>query len=148
MKVLVIGNGFDKAPELKTSYKDFLDFIKQQMWKKYDVGVDDNGIDISKQFEDIQQNNAFIKYLLSYSREIDLWVDFESEMRRITVCIYDALKKIPDSHDNEISSQEIFSEYEVKCLVLFGFLSNRILDRHYNYIIEPSIQNYTESIGK
>lgn len=38
MKVLVIGNGFDKAHELKTSYKDFLDFIKQQMWKKYDEG--------------------------------------------------------------------------------------------------------------
>lgn len=35
MDILIIGNGFDLAHGLKTSYKDFLDFCKEQRVSQY-----------------------------------------------------------------------------------------------------------------
>lgn len=58
--ILVIDNGVDLVHGLKTSYNDFLDFVKS--WGKEKFGVPD---DIKNEFKNIIINNSYIKDILS-----------------------------------------------------------------------------------
>ncbi len=144
-KVLVIGNGFDKAHNLKTNYNDYLSFIRERSWEDYKIESDDAEA-IESEFVDLCARNAFINYFIDYSRDIDYWVDFESEMRKISLCVYKALNKIPEDHHNNIRIKEnLFTAYEIKCLRIFNFISDRLTASDVDYILSPVI--YTQLNG-
>ena len=74
MDILIIGNGFDLAHGLKTSYKDFLEFCELQIKNE------------NSEYYDLCAINLWLKHFVT--RQIDLgntWIDLESE-------IYDVIK--------------------------------------------------------
>lgn len=74
MDILIIGNGFDLAHGLKTSYKDFLEFCELQ--------IENENSEYYKKFA----TNLWLKHFIT--RQLNLgntWVDLESE-------IYDVIK--------------------------------------------------------
>lgn len=102
-KVLVIGNGFDIAHGLPTSYPDFLRIMKEpeyfldcynQMIGKTHIGVientdcwdkylkcitEDDQDDVNKMVT-ILRDNPWAHYYANCNAEINGWVDFEHEM--------------------------------------------------------------------
>jgi len=98
---LLIGNGFDIAHELKTSYNDFLYLMKN--WNNFmeeyerildgDVSLDNsffvkkyvttvtmlNNISLARLGE-IIESNLWVKYYCNCGAEMDGWVDFEKEI--------------------------------------------------------------------
>lgn len=104
MKVLIIGNGFDLAHNLKTSYTDFLDFLNVVL-ELYD-NKKNNSYSISniksghektfKYCHYIIENTAIMKYIfnlavnncwVNYFTNLNIgkngWVDFESEISEV-----------------------------------------------------------------
>ena len=74
--VLVIGNGFDLAHGLKTSYNDFLGCVRDELAGR--TGISAPWVN---EFKSIIKTNGFIKFFLEYENEIPGWVDCESLMR-------------------------------------------------------------------
>lgn len=70
MDILIIGNGFDLAHGLKTSYKDFLNYCEN-------LSLDDDF-----------RNNLWLKHFMTKQKKLgDTWIDLETE-------IYKVIKKI------------------------------------------------------
>lgn len=75
MNILVIGNGFDIAHGLKTSYSDFLEFA----WDYQ------NAKDVNEELKRCISDNLWLDYFVSIYEERkvegkDGWIDFESEI--------------------------------------------------------------------
>lgn len=111
MNILVIGNGFDLAHGLKTSYKDFLTFISQfLLWQecqsennkqvldkntdytflKFFKRMDDNHhADYDKlktELDGLIRDNLWIEYfnkIISNNDTKNNWIDFEKEIAKI-----------------------------------------------------------------
>lgn len=86
MNILVIGNGFDIAHGLNTSYSDFLEFIRVY---KRDPGL-------NEELNEIISNNVWINYFDSIYEERkkegkDGWIDFESEISIVVEALDRAL---------------------------------------------------------
>ena len=74
MNILVIGNGFDLAHGLPTSYKDFLEFTDNYM--SYAKSINDN---LLSELKTLVSNNCWLEY---FKRTYigNGWIDFEKEM--------------------------------------------------------------------
>ncbi len=104
MNILVIGNGFDLAHNLKTSYKDFLTFAKCVMEKDLWLGNDsdlikgypaefvsfintcnktrvfpESKIDFLQEFTKLTKGNLWIEHFMNIHPK-EGWVDFEKEI--------------------------------------------------------------------
>ena len=83
MNILIIGNGFDLAHDLKTSYKDFLKYWEKARPKAY---LED-WPDVPTQWKK-EHVNVWFNYFLEKQQILgDTWIDFETE-------IYDVITKI------------------------------------------------------
>lgn len=72
MDILIIGNGFDLAHGLKTSYKDFLNFCKN---------IDNIDHDVNLCFKKCCQNNFWMKHFITRQNELgNTWIDLEKEI--------------------------------------------------------------------
>lgn len=98
--ILVIGNGFDLAHGLPTSYNDFLYLMKNwvsfhTMYESVKIGYDinkneefykylTNACDMNDKniqlLGKIIENNSWVKYYCKCEAEIDGWIDFEREI--------------------------------------------------------------------
>lgn len=78
--VLVIGNGFDLAHGLKTSYNNFIDCIKKEM---SGGAIASKLLPDSEEFKNIIKTNGFIKFFLDYEKEVPGWIDCERLIRYI-----------------------------------------------------------------
>lgn len=93
-KVLLVGNGFDLAHGLLTSYNDFLflmqnwDHFKLEYEEKIQEGgfykylthadnLDNQKID---ELDEIMRTNSWVHYFCKCGAEIDGWIDFEKEI--------------------------------------------------------------------
>lgn len=84
MDILIIGNGFDIAHDLKTSYKDFLECCKNEDYKEY------------------CNTNLWMKHFLTRQKELgDTWIDLENEIYRV-IC---KLKEVPAIRNGGVVSQ-------------------------------------------
>lgn len=121
INILLIGNGFDLAHRLPTTYKDFLLFIevmKQVVnvtttddlncidWKNInleiykliqsDMGnVKNNIYSQADTWKELIENNFWIEYFLccqSYIKEN--WIDFENEISKVIQAFSECIKKI------------------------------------------------------
>ena len=98
-KILIVGNGFDLAHNLKTRYSDVLEVFKKRksfyglyINRKIDTGFDEKIADnIQKALESydsknlekldkIIRNNSWVEYYSGCGAELDLWIDFEREL--------------------------------------------------------------------
>lgn len=104
IKVLIIGNGFDLAHNLKTSYTDFLDFLNVVL-ELYDnqenssYSIDDTKPKYKQTFEycyfilndsytkkyifNLVSNNCWVNYFTKLDISKNGWVDFESEISNV-----------------------------------------------------------------
>lgn len=104
MKVLIIGNGFDLAHNLKTSYTDFLDFLKVVLYQT-NTKVDNSyslyyrnpkhqklfeychfilsNTDNKEYIFNLVTNNCWVNYFTKLDISKNGWVDFESEISNV-----------------------------------------------------------------
>ena len=69
MDILIIGNGFDLAHGLKTSYKDFLEYCKEKE------------TDNSNSF---YNTNIWLKHFITRQNKLgNTWIDLETEIYRV-----------------------------------------------------------------
>ncbi len=92
MNILVIGNGFDLAHDLPTSYQNFLDFIGEKDKTFSDTKVED-------EFNELISNNLWVNYFLQeyhnmIGRGENGWIDFENEISYIIQLMEQARKEI------------------------------------------------------
>ncbi len=93
-KILLVGNGFDLAHELLTSYNDFL-FLMQKWdffilaykekkehgrFERYLVNADSLDNQKIKKLDEIIKGNSWVHYFCNCGAEIDGWIDFEKEI--------------------------------------------------------------------
>ena len=102
-KVLFVGNGFDLAHGLRTSYGNFLNVMKNKgvfsmavdyylktgkpsdtsKFYKYFKDVKSLNEDNIKKLQEILKNNSWVKYFSECEAEIDGWIDFEREISTV-----------------------------------------------------------------
>lgn len=85
--ILVIGNGFDLAHGLKTSYSDFIEMvklIKNDEFKIEDIVNRNNKIDdIFKQIKEITKENCFLSHFIHCNNIEDSWCGVEDEIEKV-----------------------------------------------------------------
>lgn len=119
--VLVIGNGFDLAHGLDTSYNDFIKYIKDEKYKKSSGSIDV----YSDEMENIVENNGFIKFFLEYEKEVKGWVDLEKLMKDVISYFEEFLTKYTEFINpsncffcSERSGEAMFKVFE--CFEIFN----------------------------
>ncbi len=76
MDILIIGNGFDLAHGLKTSYKDFLDFCKEQAKTSEPAMYFD--------YKNCLATNLWLKHFINKQERLgDTWIDLEKEIYNV-----------------------------------------------------------------
>lgn len=76
--VLVIGNGFDLAHDLRTSYNHFMEFVRKiQNESEISMGTEEDF------FKACIEKNGFLNYFLDYTNEVPGWVDLERLIREV-----------------------------------------------------------------
>lgn len=109
IKILVIGNGFDKAHGLKTGYGDFLNWVTcisaGEIYRKNRVltitedelqEYEDFRVNNPKEFKETVEmlGNFWILYFDKRKINIgDKWLDFESEIEHLTKDVYEWVKQ-------------------------------------------------------
>lgn len=117
MDVLVIGNGFDIAHGLKTRYSDFLSFINDEEYRKYND-------EYSAEFEELVKTNCFIYYFATFKEVLPTWVDFEKEIEKIADAMETFFNKMPDvNRINQIKGSDV-PIYTGKVLCDFDMAKN------------------------
>lgn len=114
--LLIIGNGFDLAHSLKTSYNDFLNELK--LSSNFHNYIINEEIKCPKKYDKII-NSTLVRYLRN-TREQNGWIDFENEIRNII----SALSEFPEYLERQvdISKKEeyfILRENQIPNLPLF-----------------------------
>ena len=143
MNILIIGNGFDIAHSLPTSYGDFLKMFKlvnkaftfSSALEKVKAGDDYKGefkefinkyedvmkqINISKikEMEYLLENNSWASYYAGCEAEIKGWIDFEKEMLPVFELfkqIFDKGKDASITESGGIPSAQIRIDNEMMC---------------------------------
>ena len=93
-KILLVGNGFDLAHGLLTSYNDFLFLMKEWIFfvlaykekkehgrfERYLVNADNLDNQKIEKLDEIIKGNSWVHYFCNCEAEIDGWIDFEKEI--------------------------------------------------------------------
>lgn len=73
MDILIVGNGFDLAHGLKTSYKDFLEYCSKKNIKDFTEG--------EPLYKKCCETNIWMKHFITRQRELaNTWIDLENEI--------------------------------------------------------------------
>lgn len=139
--LLIVGNGFDLAHHLHTSYNDFYFVLKCAVqysdWQQFNKMVCDNfEIDYSKRMgnrglvvlaKSIRSNrdNFFVKYFVNYNKIFPTWNSFESELKNILIAFDYLLDNLSHktSHGRglfEIRNIQEHGKYEIYMKNLIG----------------------------
>ena len=103
MDILLVGNGFDLAHHLPTTYKDFLNFLErihpknavnhQQLNNSIEELINDvNNETILQRMRNLYLNNLWYLYFLQRNNISPNWCDFENEIEYITDELQEAKK--------------------------------------------------------
>lgn len=150
MNILIIGNGFDLAHGLPTTYKDFLDYIttygnyiknlnvglnennqlkglKGNIYKflKHIIGIHNSKKNVFDEFQRMIMDNSWVNYFSEIDRELCRlgkvgWIDFESEISKVVQEFEDIRNILLQNKD-----QKDFDFGEYKRQVLFDFYINK-----------------------
>ncbi|MFI3211349.1 MAG: AbiH family protein, partial [Peptostreptococcaceae bacterium] len=87
-RLLVTGNGFDKACGMTTDFKDFIEYIKKIRRKnQQNISIDIGSID-SLLFNLCLTDNCLFDWLLNQAHFIDTWMCLE-EILEETIFFFD-----------------------------------------------------------
>lgn len=159
-KILIVGNGFDLAHNLKTRYSDVLEVFKKRksfyglyINRKIDTGFDEKIADnIPKALESydsknlekldkIIRNNSWVEYYSGCGAELDLWIDFERELVPV-LDIFDFILSADINFEDGAIEFERNSFFKFNCYFsrYFTILNNKIFVK--NYYIDSSYELY------
>lgn len=157
--ILVIGNGFDLAHKLPTTYGDFLNFVQNfQEYQKSNMSqnntfysyfqkLHEEKTDIFNEINELISDNLWLKYFIRIFEERcgegkTGWIDFESEISTI-VQVFDSARLTLNSKfklaRGETSGMEGW-EYRRICSFLY--------EKSYNKIVNRFDKNYLPSTVK
>lgn len=120
MNILVIGNGFDIAHGLPTSYQQFLSFVSEE--DEICVRLQKNGLSpkesavAADEMKNLSSNNYWMDHFKEISNCGENWIDFESEISKVIQRL-DGVRKLVDSVQSNPYSQlesDCFVEIENK----------------------------------
>nr|WP_314465909.1 AbiH family protein [uncultured Clostridium sp.] len=96
--ILVIGNGFDIAHGLKTSYSDYIKTVKLIKNKKITLeDLENRDIkrdDLFNQFRDITKENCFLSHFIHCNDIEDSWCGIEGEIEKVINVWIDILDNV------------------------------------------------------
>ena len=97
MNILVIGNGFDLAHGLPTSYKEFLKFVLESAdmcsrFQKNGLGDKESASAVAE-IKEMIKDNFWINHFEKVSECGENWIDFETEISKVIQEI-DAVRKL------------------------------------------------------
>ena len=120
--LLIVGNGFDLAHKLHTSYADFYNFMKfsveyetkrsfikniEDYFKiTYSPELDNLGMDFLSAKIGKRKDNFFVNYFCKYITVFDSWNGFESELREILIALDYLLDNL--NYDNYSPRENLF----------------------------------------
>lgn len=146
MKIILLGNGFDLAHGLPTTYTNFLDFMKKidpSYNKKYNISlnpeierlINDPSKEISiNKIKQLCADNIWLTYFYERNYLYPNWCDFESEIEYITKNL-EAIKKELETMREAYSSK--FHSYPS-----FNFLKLSIKNFFLSYICKTDLPKY------
>lgn len=108
MNILVIGNGFDIAHGLPTSYRDFLRFISVD--NNISEQLQENGLRLVEshsaecEIKSLSKENFWIEHFNLISNCGENWIDFEREISNMIQRV-DAVRKLVGDMQNEIDGK-------------------------------------------
>lgn len=163
MNILVIGNGFDLAHGLPTSYKDFLVFIERykEYYDKsriiydftnitmYFKNLKENRSDIYNEINSLINENRWIHHFLKLKDENMLeskqtWIDFESEISKVIQTLDIVKRRLKNDFYSE-TNQVRLDEYEFEVLHdIFDF--DRKLDIVNRFLLLKEIESITKKL--
>lgn len=134
MNILIIGNGFDIAHGLPTTYKEFLVFARCciEVFQKneddpiyYDKLSDATEIifgniiknDITtnesiKEMIELLEDNIWFRYFIKkYEKLGENWIDFESEIKYVIECVDTVMSEVKVHNKKNTGGYNIFGEY-------------------------------------
>mgnify|MGYP004649932091 CR=1 FL=1 len=134
MNILVIGNGFDLAHGLPTSYMNFLEFIEKYKEYNDDSLVDCDYNNITVYFKNLKENksgiyneisslineNRWVQHFLKLKEKDMLessqtWIDFESEISKVIQTLDKLKRRFKNDFYSETNKVRL-DEYEFEVL--------------------------------
>jgi hypothetical protein len=120
-RIILIGNGFDLAHGLKTSYKDFIDDLCKQiksgedLWNVTMAVPKSSIVNFDELIED--ENKFKNKFLYALKNELNIqnWVDVEKVYyKQLVNCMENSKKPNPDYSIDKLNSEFGFFEQKLK----------------------------------
>lgn len=141
--MLVLGNGFDLANSLKTSYQDFIGESRKYKDTK------SSSEEIEDEYLSILNDNGFMEYFFDFTEKVAGWVDVEYEIKRIILCIGKFINKDIEFKSNG-SVNEVIGENKLTRDILLNFkiFSPRVYKLQNKCIIESKYYNSKYGINK
>lgn len=159
-RIILIGNGFDLAHELRTSYKYFLDDYWKDIterikahrepreFKTYELVYnkfphslykEDTDIRKTQVYKNIGFKNLFLKHITDRSNLED-WVDIENEYYRLLKNTYILEERDPTIPDELLDISKLNSDFSEITELLRKYLIEQIKDFNKNFH-DPKLQN-------
>lgn len=120
MDILILGNGFDLAHDLKTKYSDFLEYCKEKYSTTKTVGVDNSN--------NFLINNVWVKHFLNKKMKGDKWIDFEKEIYEVII----KLSELPYFNANFNTEK-----YEDRAFLISRYYKDFCFDEAKKYFQKP-----------
>ncbi len=134
-RLVLIGNGFDRALGLKTSYEEFIqDYIKKS---------------VKKSLESQSSQNGLIKIIMHANKNPDLKQKYINEIENSTSTkeLIRLIKKIGDiSYKNKLL-EELINEYNYERWVDIEQFYFETLKKYYQFYKKPNINSKTKDIN-
>ena len=120
MNILVIGNGFDLAHGLPTSYKEFLKFVLESedmcsRFQKNGLGAKESA-SAAAEIKEMIKDNFWINHFEKVSECGENWIDFETEISKVIQEIDAVRKLINEVKRNSMEEVRYYREIENKYL--------------------------------
>lgn len=116
MNILVIGNGFDLAHGLPTSYKEFLKFVLESedmcsRFQKNGLGAQESASAVAE-IKEMIKDNFWINHFEKVSECGENWIDFETEISKVIQEIDAVRKLINEARRNPMEEAKYYREIE------------------------------------
>lgn len=161
MNILVIGNGFDLAHRLPTTYKDFLEFASvfreydsvkgkfllkfsdsyrggiEEILKEFGKNLDnERKEELVKELRNLVRYNKWLNYFWKINRYGN-WIDFEMEMSRII----QSLDKVRKDRNNKIKND--IKPYNIRTALSYD---EKVLNKASLYIRTENLERIKQNV--
>lgn len=138
MNIILLGNGFDLAHGLPTTYTNFLDFLKEikqlsptppKVKFNQQINIllaDSTNKETLRKIRKLYINNIWSKYFLDRNNMYPNWCDFESEIEYITKNLQNMKKELEKNRELLASEFDKYPSSDFLQLSIKGYLFNII----------------------